>query len=75
MDGFDVLSWIRQHPEFSELKVFVWTDSGDPRTLDRAIQPGESFVPSQFRSFAAGWPGWLRGISQAIPHSAEKERV
>src|ERR1035438_8483717 len=23
MDGFEVLAWIRQHPEFSALKVFV----------------------------------------------------
>src|ERR1017187_5001773 len=30
MDGFEVLAWIRQRPEFSALKVFVWTDSGDP---------------------------------------------
>src|ERR1035438_1980256 len=35
MDGFEVLAWIRQHPEFSALKVFVWTDSGDPGALDR----------------------------------------
>ena len=76
MDGFAVLSWIRQHPEFSELKVFVWTDSGDPGALDRAIQAGANrFVPKSVSFVRGGLAGLVRGISQAIPRSAEEERV
>jgi CheY-like chemotaxis protein len=51
MDGFAVLDWIRQHPKFSALRVFVWTDSGDPGTLDRALRIGANRC-------AAGWPDW-----------------
>lgn len=73
MDGFEVLSWIRQHPEFGALKVFVWTDSGDPVTLDRAIQAGANrFVPKSVSFVRGGLAGLVRGISQAILHSAEK---
>ena len=46
MNGLEVLAWIRQHPEFGRLQVFVWTDSGDPGMLDRALKAGANrFVP------------------------------
>ena len=76
IDGFAVLAWIRQHPELSALKVFVWTDSGDPATLDRAIQAGANrFVPKSVSFVRGGLAGLVRGISQAILRSVEKERV
>ena len=76
MNGFEVLAWIRQHPELNGLKVFVWTDSGDPRALDRAIQAGASrFVPKSVSFVRGGLAGLVRAISQAIPDSAEKHSV
>ena len=74
MDGFEVLAWIRQHPEFSALKVFVWTDSGDPGALDRAIRTGANrFVPKSVSFVRGGLTGLVRGIAQAIPDPVETE--
>jgi CheY-like chemotaxis protein len=74
MNGFDVLAWIRQHPVFGTLKVFVWTDSGDPATLDRAIKAGVNrFVPKSALFVRGGLAGLVRGISQAILASPEKD--
>jgi CheY-like chemotaxis protein len=74
MDGFEVLAWIRQHPKFSALKVFVWTDSGDPGALDRAIRTGANrFVPKSVSFVRGGLTGLVRGIAQAIPDPVETE--
>jgi CheY-like chemotaxis protein len=74
MSGFDLLAWIRNHPEFGTLKVFVWTDSGDPAMLDRAIKAGANrFVPKSASFVRGGLAGLMRGISQAILNSHEKE--
>lgn len=74
MNGFDVLTWIRQHPQLSALKVFVWTDSGDPGALDRAVAMGANrFVPKSLSFVRGGLAGLVRGIAQAIPDSVEKE--
>jgi CheY-like chemotaxis protein len=76
MNGFDVLAWIRQQPEFSALPVFVWTDSGDPGALNRAIQTGANrFVPKSVSFVRGGLGGLVRGIAQAIPDSVEEEIV
>ena len=67
MDGIAVLSWIRQHPEFNKLKVFVWTDSGDPAALDRARRAGANrFVPKSVSFVRGGMAGLVKGIAQAI---------
>jgi CheY-like chemotaxis protein len=74
MNGIEVLSWIRQHSEFGRLKVFVWTDSGDPGTLDRALKAGANrFVPKSVAFVRGGLTGLVRGMSQAILDSAERE--
>ena len=76
IDGFTVLSWIRQQPELNELKVFVWTDSGDPQALDRAIKAGANrFVPKSVSFVRGGLAGLVSGISQAIPSSAERDSL
>ena len=73
INGFEVLAWIRQHPAFSALKVFVWTDSGDPSALERAIQTGANrFVPKSVSFVRGGLAGLVRGIAEAIPSSAER---
>jgi len=73
INGFEVLSWIRQHPEFNALKVFVWTDSGDPTMLERAIKAGATrFVPKSVLFVRGGLAGLVRGMSQAILSSPEK---
>jgi CheY-like chemotaxis protein len=73
MNGFEVLAWIRAHSEFSALQVFVWTDSGDRETLDRAIKAGANrFVPKSVSFVRGGLAGLVRGISEAILRSAEK---
>jgi CheY-like chemotaxis protein len=67
MNGFDVLAWIRGHPEFGGLQVFVWTDAGDPGTLELAIKAGANrFVPKSVAFVRGGMAGLVRGISQAI---------
>jgi CheY-like chemotaxis protein len=72
MDGIEVLSWIRQQPELSSLQVFVWTDSGDPKALDRAIKAGANrFVPKSVSFVRGGLAGLVSGISQAIPSATE----
>jgi CheY-like chemotaxis protein len=76
MNGFEVLTWIRAHPEFSALQVFVWTDSGDRETLDRAILAGANrFVPKSVSFVRGGLAGLVRGISEAILRPAEKVAV
>ena len=73
MNGIEVLTWIRQQPEFSALKVFVWTDSGDPAMLERAIKAGANrFVPKSASFVRGGLAGLVRGISQAISSSPEE---
>ena len=73
MNGFEVLAWIRAHPEFSALQVFVWTDSGDRETLERATQAGANrFVPKSLAFVRGGLSGLVRGISEAILGSAER---
>jgi CheY-like chemotaxis protein len=72
MSGFEVLAWIRQHPEFGTLKVFVWTDSGDPLTLEHAIKAGANrFVPKSISFVRGGLAGLVRSMSQAIRGSHE----
>jgi CheY-like chemotaxis protein len=74
MNGFEVLAWIRSHPELSTLRVFVWTDSGDPVTLERAIKAGANrFVPKSVAFVRGGLAGLVRGISQAILEATEAE--
>jgi CheY-like chemotaxis protein len=74
LSGFDVLAWIRRHAEFGSLKVFVWTDAGDRRTLERATQAGATrFVPKSVTFVRGGLAGLVHGISQAIGDGAEKD--
>jgi CheY-like chemotaxis protein len=73
IDGFAVLTWIRQQPELGSLKVFVWTDSGDPKALDRAVKAGANrFVPKSVSFVRGGLVGLVNGISQAITAPAEQ---
>ena len=67
MDGFEVLSWVRQHPTLSSLRTIVVTSSECIRDVNRAYQLGaNSFLvkPSDFLNyiemskFLAGF--WLR---------------
>ena len=55
MDGFEVLSWIRRHPQLSRLHVVVLTSSGQIRDANQAYQLGaNSFLvkPADFENFA-----------------------
>ena len=54
MDGFEVLSWIRQRPELRALRVIVLTSSSEIRDVNRAYQLGaNSFLvkPVDFEDF------------------------
>jgi CheY-like chemotaxis protein len=54
MDGFDVLRWIRQHPQFRTLRVVVLTSSHNMREVNLAYQIGaNSFLvkPVDFERF------------------------
>jgi CheY-like chemotaxis protein len=72
MNGFEVLSWIRHHPLLNELKVFVWTDAGEPEVLDQATRTGANrFVPKSLVFVRGGLAGLMNGISQALAASAD----
>jgi CheY-like chemotaxis protein len=76
MDGFEVLDWIRNHPELRGLKVFVWTDSGQPEVLARATQAGANrFVPKSVAFVRGGLAGLISGITEAIQGSTGPESV
>ena len=52
-DGFEVLAWIRQHPELVALRVIVLTSSEATADLNRAYELGASSLltkPSQFEN-------------------------
>jgi DNA-binding NarL/FixJ family response regulator len=71
-----LLAWIRAQPEFKGLPVFVWTDSGDRGTLERATQAGANrFVPKSVAFVRGGLAGLVRAISEAILAPAEKESL
>jgi CheY-like chemotaxis protein len=76
VSGFEVLAWIRQHREFGRLKVFVWTDAGDPATLEKARKAGaDRFVPKSMSFVRGGMAGLVLGISQAIVAAGEAQNV
>ncbi len=67
MSGFEVLSWIRHHPLLNDLKVFVWTDAGEPEVIERATLVGANrFVPKSVVFVRGGLAGFVGGISQAL---------
>ena len=67
MSGFEVLSWIRHHPLLYDLKVFVWTDAGEPEVIERAALAGANrFVPKSVEFVRGGLAGFVGGISQAL---------
>lgn len=41
-DGFDVLTWVREHPEFNSLSIVVLTSSQESRDVNRAYALGAS---------------------------------
>lgn len=41
-DGFDVLTWVRDHPEFNSLSIVVLTSSQESRDVNRAYALGAS---------------------------------
>jgi len=56
MDGFDVLTWIRQQPSLKALRVVVLTSSSDLRDVTKAYQLGaNSFLvkPVDFQNLIA----------------------
>jgi CheY-like chemotaxis protein len=73
MSGFEVLSWIRHHPLLSDLRVFVWTDAGEPDVLNRATQAGANcFVPKSVVFVRGGLAGLLNDISGALTAPAQQ---
>jgi CheY-like chemotaxis protein len=72
MSGFEVLSWIRHHPLLSQLRVFVWTDAGEPDVLDRATRAGANcFIPKSVVFVRGGLAGLLNGILDTLTTSAQ----
>jgi len=51
IDGFEVLAWVRQQPQFKDLRVVVLTSSTDGRDLNKAYRLGaSSFLLKPFES-------------------------
>ena len=40
MDGFELLSWLRDHPEYAVIPTIVMSSSGHPKDVRRAYQLG-----------------------------------
>ena len=40
LDGFDVLEWVRQQPDFSSLQMVIFSSSDEPRDINRAYGLG-----------------------------------
>jgi CheY-like chemotaxis protein len=67
ISGFEVLSWIRHHPLLNGLKVFVWTDAGEPEVIERAAWAGaNTFVPKSVAFVRGGLTGLMGDIAQAL---------
>lgn len=50
LDGWDVLSRLRDKPEFTEMKVLVLTAHAQPEMADRAAEGGaDAFMTKPFR--------------------------
>ncbi len=84
MDGFEVLKWIRTHPEFSQLRVVVLTSSDDIRDVNLAYKLGaSSFLvkPMDFDRFvelsgfiADNWFLWTQPSASGQPrHESERK--
>ncbi|HMJ64771.1 MAG TPA: response regulator [Candidatus Binatia bacterium] len=43
-DGFEVLEWLRAHPDLAAIRVVVLTSSEDTRSIDRAYRLGAASV-------------------------------
>ncbi len=72
MDGLEVLAWIRKRPELQDLRVFIWTDAGQPDLLERATQAGANrFVPKSVAFVRGGLAGLINGMAQAIGDSPD----
>ena len=55
IDGFEVLRWVRQQPEFLKLRIVVVTSSTEVRDVNEAFSLGaNSFIlkPADFMCFA-----------------------
>jgi CheY-like chemotaxis protein len=74
VDGFEVLDWIRQQPEFKTLRVIVLTSSNAIQDVNRAYQLGaNSFLvkPTDFEDLVTltqalrGYWVWLDQAPQA----------
>jgi CheY-like chemotaxis protein len=74
MDGFEVLQWIRQHPQFKALRVIVLTSSEDISDVNRAYDLGaNSFLvkPLEFVNF----PAMLQTLTKFWIGQSEKPQV
>src|SRR5262249_33978455 len=51
IDGFEVLAWVREQPQFKDLRVVVLTSSTDGHDLNKAYRLGaNSFLLKPFES-------------------------
>ena len=49
------------------MKVFVWTDAGEPEAIERAITAGANrFVPKSVAFVRGGLAGLMGDIAQAL---------
>jgi CheY-like chemotaxis protein len=50
MDGFEVLRWLKENPQFDETLVVVLSGAGEAREINRAYQLGaDTFIVKPFR--------------------------
>lgn len=53
-DGFDVLAWLREHPDLTVIPTLVWSSSADARDVKRAYCLGANGYlckPTDFQKF------------------------
>jgi CheY-like chemotaxis protein len=50
VDGFEVLRWLKENPQFDELLVVVLSGAGEAREINQAYQLGaDTFIVKPFR--------------------------
>jgi len=77
--GFDVLTWLREHPELRSLPAVVFSSSEEPADIERAYALGAKFYLTKPTSFSS-YPDvvrtlkelWSNGFEQSVDGNVVK---
>ena len=69
--GFDVLIWLREHPELQSLRAVVFSSSDEPADIERAYALGAKFYLTKPTSFSS-YPDVVRTLKELWLNGFEK---